>query len=326
VLIPLRACTAILYDLAGLCCDFISVRTSITFTSRFRGNFLWQSLLFLLHVGRPLWRVDESVICSTATYWLESHRIHNHILPSHLGLPQPGGPGPRIYIPQEQGSSVIPPGTGFPFCCLLRLAGVWWSYSNSPVSVILLPTVSRQSTVSGTHLGPATNFSHSLFDYFLGNLGFVGVGCPLWREVGSVLFSFCRASPAQPFSDLIPTGLVSTVYCLYLWDSPNLEGQVLVFIPPRKRVGQLYPRVLGLTHLRSRSHITTEVSRPVRLSVLPLLEQVTRCYIYLSDNYFLYFSCRAPSLTRGRVCKLQCNDASSISSYIATDGLSASSS
>jgi hypothetical protein len=68
------------------------------------------------------------------------------------------------------------------------------------------------------------------------------------------------------------------------------------------------------------------VSPPVHLCVSPLLEQVTRCYIYLSDNYFLYFSCRAPYLTRGRVCNLQSNDASSISSYIATDGLSASSS
>jgi hypothetical protein len=66
------------------------------------------------------------------------------------------------------------------------------------------------------------------------------------------------------------------------------------------------------------------VSRPVRLGVLPFLEQVTRCYIYLSYNYFLYFSCRAPSLTRGRVCNLQCNDAISI--YIVTEGLSASSS
>jgi hypothetical protein len=52
------------------------------------------------------------------------------------------------------------------------------------------------------------------------------------------------------------------------------------------------------------------VSRPVRLGVLPLLEQVPRCYIYLSDNYFLYFSSRVLSLTRGRVCNLQCNDAS----------------
>jgi hypothetical protein len=40
------------------------------------------------------------------------------------------------------------------------------------------------------------------------------------------------------------------------------------------------------------------VSRPVRLGVLALLEQMTRCYIYLSDNYFLYFSYRSSSLTR----------------------------
>jgi hypothetical protein len=32
-----------------------------------------------------------------------------------LRLPQPGGPGLRIYIPQEQGGPGIPPGTGFPF-------------------------------------------------------------------------------------------------------------------------------------------------------------------------------------------------------------------
>jgi hypothetical protein len=44
------------------------------------------------------------------------------------------------------------------------------------------------------------------------------------------------------------------------------------------------------------------------------------------SKLFLYFPCRAPSLTRGRVCNLHCNGASSISSYIATDGLSASSS
>jgi hypothetical protein len=29
-----------------------------------------------------------------------------------LRLPQPGEPGSRIYIPQEQGGPVIPPGTG----------------------------------------------------------------------------------------------------------------------------------------------------------------------------------------------------------------------
>jgi hypothetical protein len=40
--------------------------------------------------------------------------------------PQPGGPGPRITIPQEQGGPVIPPGIVFSFRHLLRHAGLWW--------------------------------------------------------------------------------------------------------------------------------------------------------------------------------------------------------
>jgi hypothetical protein len=55
-------------------------------------------------------------------------------------LPQPGGPGPRIYIPQEQGGLVILPGTGFPFRRLLRLAGLRWSYSNPPPHGVTVPT------------------------------------------------------------------------------------------------------------------------------------------------------------------------------------------
>jgi hypothetical protein len=62
----------------------------------------------------------------------KSRRTHGHILLSHLRLPQPGGPGPRIYIPQEEGVLVIPPGTGLPSCRLLRLAGLRWRYSNPP--------------------------------------------------------------------------------------------------------------------------------------------------------------------------------------------------
>jgi hypothetical protein len=46
--------------------------------------------------------------------------------------PLPGGPGSRIYIPQEQGGPVIPPGTGFPICRFVRLAGQRWRYSNPP--------------------------------------------------------------------------------------------------------------------------------------------------------------------------------------------------
>jgi hypothetical protein len=55
-----------------------------------------------------------------------------------------------------------------------------------------------------------------LFDFFfLHSFGFVDVGRPIWREVASVLFSFCRLSPAQP------VGLVSMFYRLYFWDQPG---------------------------------------------------------------------------------------------------------
>jgi hypothetical protein len=50
----------------------------------------------------------------------------------YLRLPQPGGPGPRTYIPQEQGGPDIPPGTVFPLRHLLRPAGMRWRYSNPP--------------------------------------------------------------------------------------------------------------------------------------------------------------------------------------------------
>jgi hypothetical protein len=65
----------------------------------------------LVSVERPLRREDGSAICSVITQWSESLGTRNHTLLSHLRLPQPGGPGFRIYIPQEQGGPVIPPDT-----------------------------------------------------------------------------------------------------------------------------------------------------------------------------------------------------------------------
>jgi hypothetical protein len=64
----------------------------------------------------------------------DSHGVYDHILLSQIrDSPQPGGPGPRICISQEQGGPVILPATGFPFLCLLRLAGLQWRYSNPPL-------------------------------------------------------------------------------------------------------------------------------------------------------------------------------------------------
>jgi hypothetical protein len=45
-----------------------------------------------------------------------------YVTASNSRLPQPEGPGVRIYVPQEQGGPVRPPGTGFPFRHL-RLQG-----------------------------------------------------------------------------------------------------------------------------------------------------------------------------------------------------------
>jgi hypothetical protein len=87
-----------------------------------------------------------------------------------------------------------------------------------------------------------------------------------------------------------------------------------------------YKNTCHFTSLQVQAILRPTVSRPVRLGVVSLLERVTRFYISLSGNYFLYFSCSARSLTRGRVCNLQCNDSGSSPSFIATDGQSVSSS
>jgi hypothetical protein len=64
----------------------------------------------------------------------ESHGTQDRILlifSQFLRLPQPGGPGPRIYIPQGQGGPVIPPGTGFPLrrlCLKVAVMFPWAPY------------------------------------------------------------------------------------------------------------------------------------------------------------------------------------------------------
>jgi hypothetical protein len=71
-------------------------------------------------MGRPLWREDGSVVYNCCCLRQRSHSQVQvprgswpHFTVSNLRLPPPGGQGPCIYIPQEQGGPVIPPGTGF---------------------------------------------------------------------------------------------------------------------------------------------------------------------------------------------------------------------
>jgi hypothetical protein len=73
------------------------------------------------------------VLASAVVLRSESRGTHGTpFTVSDSRLPQPGGQGPRIYIPQEQSGPVMPPGTGFPFRRLLRLAGLRWRYSTPP--------------------------------------------------------------------------------------------------------------------------------------------------------------------------------------------------
>jgi hypothetical protein len=156
-------------------------------------------------VGCPPWREDGPVLYShsllsfsglnpaelmTTSYCL----IWDNILLSHTRLPQPGGPGPCIYIPQEQGGPVKPPGTGFPFFRLFRLAWLRWRYYSNPPPQGSTPDWLWPTEVKWM---PSANLSwcrspiwSPLPDFcFLSVAGFL-MRHPLWREDGSVTYSY----------------------------------------------------------------------------------------------------------------------------------------
>jgi hypothetical protein len=76
-----------------------------------------------------------------------------------------------------------------------------------------------------------------------------------WREDDSTIYSYNLLSLSGPS----PSELMTTSHCL-IWDSPNLEGQVPVFISSRNRMAQSYSpgtgfpfcRLLRLARLRWR--------------------------------------------------------------------------
>jgi hypothetical protein len=131
-------------------------------------------------------------------------------------------------------------------CCWWRRLFGWKTRRNS-VSLFWIPgqviwlelkliydrqSVGQSVLVSGTHLGPATNFSFSLkfsshscgFCYF--------VVPPLTRGwVCSLLYNYFWALPEH---SLLGRSLaeLTAIFCCLIWDSANLEGQVPVFISP----------------------------------------------------------------------------------------------
>jgi hypothetical protein len=63
-------------------------------------------------------------------------------------------------------------------------------------------------------------------------------------RVCNLLYNCFWALPEQSLSGRSPAELTAIFYCP-IWDFPNLEGQVPIFISPRNRVAQLYPWALG---------------------------------------------------------------------------------
>jgi hypothetical protein len=164
--------------------------------------FFNRTLAVIVITKHPLWREDGSVvrICcwfspaqsfsgqSTAESW-------PHFTISDSRLPQPGGPGPHIYISQGQGGPFIPSGTGFPFRRLLRLAGIRWRYSTPPPH----GTSESESYVKTDGQSASLSWNKAPIwglrsDFLLADsCGFEFVGRSLWREDGSVVYNCCWA-------------------------------------------------------------------------------------------------------------------------------------
>jgi hypothetical protein len=87
-------------------------------------------------------------------YWVQvSWDSWAYFTVSDSRLQQPGGLGPPIFIPEEQGGPVIPPGTVFPFDRLPRLAGLRWRYSNPPRRgrARVVPIIFKITPLHGAH-------------------------------------------------------------------------------------------------------------------------------------------------------------------------------
>jgi hypothetical protein len=116
------------------------------------------------------------------------------------------------------------------------------------VEVTLRPTVSRSVCLGVRRLSGTRDQFFCLLEIIFRQLRVCYFISPSLKRgwVCNLLYNYFWALQEQSLLSRSPSELKAIFYCL-IWDSPNLEGQVPVFISPRNRVAQLYPRALGST-------------------------------------------------------------------------------
>jgi hypothetical protein len=114
------------------------------------------------------------------------------------------------------------------------------------IEVNLRPIVSRQVCLGVRHPYGTSDQFFFLLEIFFKQLQFCYFVAPsLTRgRVCNVLYNCFWALKEHSHLCPSPAELTAIFYCL-IWDTTNLEGQVPVFISPRNKVAQLYPRALG---------------------------------------------------------------------------------
>jgi hypothetical protein len=167
----------------------------------------------LLNVGRPLWGEDGSVICSAITHWLETYRILNH----HLVWDSTDldGQVPVFISPRNRTAQLHP-----------------WALHQVKVKVTLL---------EGQYVFLSATQFFSLFLIIFRQLWVCWLGVPSLTRCWVCTFQFLLVIARAALLKCESQGTHEHISLSLFWDSPNLEGQVPVFISPRNRVAQLYP-------------------------------------------------------------------------------------
>jgi hypothetical protein len=114
------------------------------------------------------------------------------------------------------------------------------------VKVTLQPTVSQPVSLGVRRPSGTRDQFFFLLEIPFRHLPFCNFVAPFLTRgrVCNLLYNCFWTLPEQSLLGRSPVELTAIFYSPS-WDSPNLEGQVPVFISPRNRVAQLYPRALG---------------------------------------------------------------------------------